>query len=263
MIVNVGEIQINYEISGNPKGPVVAMSHSLGSSGIMWKTQLPLLEPLYQVIRIDTRGHGGSSAPDAEYSMDELVADAIGFLDRLEIDRFHWVGLSMGGMIGQGIGIQHPNRLLSLSLCDTMSRVPEELLPVWVNRVETCERFGMQAMVDSAMERWFTEDYRNRPPTRAFEEVKQQVLDTPLSGYIGCCHAIMNFNFLDQLKEIQTPTHIIVGDQDLATPVSESRAMHERIRGSTLEIIPGAAHFSNIEQSEAFDHSLSTFLAQH
>ncbi len=263
MIVNVGEIQINYEISGNSRGPVVAMSHSLGSSGIMWKTQLPLLEPHYQVIRIDTRGHGGSSAPEAEYSMDELVADTIGLLDQLEINRCHWVGLSMGGMIGQGIGIHHPNRLLSLSLCDTMSRVPEELLPVWIDRVETCERFGMTSMVDSAMERWFTENYRKRPPTREFEEVRQQILNTSVAGYIGCCHAIMNFNYLDQLKNIRTPTHIIVGDQDFATPVSESRAMHERIQGSTLEIIRGAAHFSNIEQSEAFDQSLFTFLAQH
>ena len=263
MKTKVGQIEINFEISGNPDAPVVAMSHSLGSSGIMWKTQLPLLEPHYRVIRIDTRGHGGSSAPEGEYSMDELVADTIGLLDEIGIDKIHWIGLSMGGMIGQGLGIYHPDRLRSLCLCDTMSRVPEELLPVWVNRVKTCEEFGMEPMVDSAMERWFTEDYRSRPPTKEYEEVKQQIRDTPLSGYIGCCHAIMNFNYLDRLKEIRTPTHIIVGDQDFATPVSESMAMHERIPGSTLEIIPGAAHFSNIEQRETFDRSLSAFLELH
>ncbi|MDE0309740.1 MAG: alpha/beta hydrolase [Acidiferrobacterales bacterium] len=263
MLANVGNIQIHYEISGNTRGPVVAVSHSLASSGIMWKTQLPLLEPDYLVIRIDTRGHGGSSAPDAQYAMDELVDDAVGLLDKLEIERFHWVGLSMGGMIGQGIGIRHPDRLLSLSLCDTMARVPQEMLPVWEKRVETSERFGMKSMVDPAMERWFTERYRNQPPTREFEEIRQQVLDTPLSGFIGCCHAIMNFNFLDDLKHVRTPTHIIVGDQDAATPVSESKAMHERIQDSTLEIIEGAAHFSNVEQSGAFNRSLSAFLAQH
>ena len=254
---------MNYEVSGNSEGPVVAMSHSLGSSGIMWKTQLPLLEPHYQVIRIDTRGHGGSSAPEGEYDMDELVADVIGVLDALDVDKFHWVGLSMGGMIGQGLGIYHPDRLLSLCLCDTMARIPEDLLPVWVNRLKTCREHGMESMVDSAMERWFTENYRRGEPTKEYLEVEEQILNTPLAGYIGCCHAIMNFNYLDRLETIRTPTHIIVGDQDFATPVSESRAMHERIPGSTLEIIPGAAHFSNVEQSEIFDKSLSAFLELH
>ena len=254
---------MNYEVSGNSEGPVVAMSHSLGSSGIMWKTQLPLLEPNYQVIRIDTRGHGGSSAPEGEYDMDDLVTDVIGLLDALEVGKFHWVGLSMGGMIGQGLGIYHADRLLSLCLCDTMARVPEDLLPVWVNRLETCREHGMESMVDSAMERWFTENYRSGEPTKEYLEVEEQIRNTPLAGYIGCCHAIMNFNYLDRLETIRTPTHIIVGDQDFATPVSESRAMHERIPGSSLEIIPGAAHFSNVEQSEIFDRSLSTFLEQH
>ena len=254
---------MNYEVSGNSEAPVVAMSHSLGSSGIMWKTQLPLLEPNYQVIRIDTRGHGGSSAPEGEYDMDELVADVIGLLDALEVDKFHWVGLSMGGMIGQGLGIYHSDRLLSLCLCDTMARVPEDLLPVWVNRLKTCREHGMESMVDSAMERWFTENYRSGEPTKEYLEVEEQIQNTPLAGYIGCCHAIMNFNYLDRLETIRTPTHIIVGDQDFATPVSEARAMHERIPGSSLEIIPGAAHFSNVEQSEIFDRSLSTFLEQH
>lgn len=263
MKTQIGSIQLHFEISGNPDGPVVAMSHSLGSSGIMWKSQLPLLEPHYRVIRLDTRGHGGSSAPEGRYSMDGLVADAVGLLDKIGIDRFHWVGLSMGGMIGQGLGIYHPDRLLSLCLCDTMSRVPEELLQVWERRVRTCEEFGMESMVDSAMERWFTEEFRNRAPTTRYEEIRQQIRDTPIAGYIGCCHAIMNFDYLDQLKEIPTPTHIIVGDRDFATPVSESLIMHDRIHGSSLEIIQGAAHFSNIEQQAAFDRSLSEFLERH
>ncbi len=263
MRVQVGEIQMNYELSGNPDGQIVALSHSLGSSGIMWNRQLPLLEPDYRVIRIDTRGHGRSSAPDGEYTMDQLVADVIGLLDTLEIDQFHWVGLSMGGMIGQGLGIFHPERLLSLCLCDTMSRVPEALLPVWEERVRICSEQGMEPMVASAMERWFTDNYRSGTLEPEYYQVQEQVRNTPLAGYIGCCHAIMKFDYLDQLQSIRTPTHIIVGDQDFATPVSESQAMHERIPNSSLEIIPGAAHFSNIEQSEIFDRSLMNFLKQH
>ena len=263
MKIKFTNYQINFEVSGNLEGPLVAMSHSLGSSSIMWKTQLPVLEPRYRIVRIDTRGHGRSDAPQGEYVMDDLVADAIAVIDALGVDRFHWVGLSMGGMIGQGLGIHHSDRLLSLSLCDTMAMVPQQIMPVWTERVKTCRERGMESMVESAMERWFTESYRSRPPTREFKEVREQIRSTSVTGFLGCCLAIMNFNYLDQLNSIDAPTQIIVGEQDFATPVSESIAMHERIPNSSLEIIPDAAHFSNIEQSKKFDKSLLSFLAEH
>lgn len=261
MKIKANNIEINYEFSGNPDGPVVVFSHSLGSSGIMWKSQLPVLEPDFHVLRVDTRGHGGSSAPEGKYSMEDLVTDMVALLDCLKIEKVHWVGLSMGGMIGQGLGISHSDRLNSLCLCNTMSVVREQVMPVWKNRVDICEKEGMEAMVESAMQRWFTDTYRSMPPTPEYEEIKSQIRNMSATGYLGCCHAIINMDYLEDLANIQVPTHIIAGALDAATPVSESRVMHELISDSTLEVIEGAAHFSNVEQADMFNKSLLAFLA--
>ena len=260
MKIKANNIEINCELSGNPNGETVVLSHSLGSSGIMWKPQLPVLETDFNVLRIDTRGHGQSSAPAGKYSMNDLIADMVAVLDALEFEKVHWVGLSMGGMIGQGLGIHHSNRLNSLCLCDTMSLIRDHTMPVWTKRVEICEKHGMESMVESAMERWFTDSYRKQPPTPEYKEIREQIQMMSTTGYLGCCHAIINMNFLNQLEQIQVPTHIIVGDQDMATPVSESKVMHGAIANSTLEIIRGAAHFSNVEQADTFNHSLVSFL---
>ncbi len=252
-------VHINFELSGNKELPVVALSHSLGSSMIMWEPQMKLLSKNFRILRIDTRGHGGSSASPPPYSMDLLVNDAIVLLNSLEIDQVHWVGLSMGGMIGQGLAINAPERLLSLCLCDTMPIVREEMKDVWKHRIKSGQRFGMHHLVDFTMERWFTDPYRSSEPT-AYTQIREQFLNTAIDGYIGCCHAIYDMNYLDQLNEIQLPTHIIVGDQDLATPITESEAMHKRIAGSTMALISGGAHLCNIECADSFNHSLMKFL---
>ncbi len=252
---------IHFKLSGNEKSPVVALSHSLGSSMIMWDPQLQVLEEHFRVLRLDTRGHGGSAATPPPYSIETLVNDVIDLLDSLDIDKVHWVGLSMGGMIGQGLAINAPERLLSLCLCDTMSIVREEMKELWKNRIKSGERFGMNHLVDFAMERWFTEPYRNTSPV-AYKQIREQFLNTSVAGYVGCCHAIYNMNFLDQLSEIRTPTHIMVGDQDLATPVAESIIMHELITDSTFKLIPNGAHLCNIECKEDFNESMMKFLQQ-
>lgn len=252
-------ITTNYELTGNPAGEVVVLSHSLGSSLIMWNPQVSLLDADFRVLRYDTRGHGSSTAPPGSYSMDALVDDAISLLDQLAIDTVHWVGLSMGGMIGQGLAIQAPDRLKSLTLCNTMSVVRKQMKELWKNRIKTGERFGMHHLVDFTMERWFTESFRAGEP-QEYLNIRKQFLETAVYGYVGCCHAIYNLNYVDQLSRITAPTHIIAGDQDLATPVAESHAMRERIAGSSMTVIEGAAHLSNVEKSEDFNNSLMAFL---
>ncbi len=259
MKVLANGIAIHCEISGTADGATVAMSHSLGSSGIMWEPQLQELERNYRVLRIDTRGHGNTSAPVGPYSLDQLIDDATAVLDDLELDSVHWVGLSMGGMIGQGLALKAPNRLRSLALCNTMSVIREEAKSAWRQRISTGEQFGMNSLADFAMERWFTESYRQSGAMR-YRQIRDQFIRTSLDGYLGCCHAIYKMDYIDELSRIQIPTHIIAGAQDLATPVSESIAMHDRISGSTLEIIPGAAHLSNVEQAQIFNTSLTAFL---
>ncbi len=259
MKIESNGIVTHYELTGNDANETVVLSHSLGSSLMMWDSQKDLLAENYRVLRYDTRGHGQSTAPPGAYTMDQLINDAVILLDTLEIDRAHWVGLSMGGMIGQGLALTAPDRLLSLTLCNTLSVIRDEMKEMWQNRIRSGDRFGMHHLVDATMERWFTEIYRMREPDD-YRLIRKQFLETPVYGYVGCCHAIYHLNYVDQLHQIAIPTHIIAGDQDFATPVTESRVMHERIAGSNLDIIIGAAHLSNIEQKEQFNVSLTGFL---
>jgi len=260
MKIKANGIEVNCELSGNRDGQVVMMSHSLGSSLIMWNPQMPALAEKYRILRYDTRGHGATSAPRGPYAMNTLVDDALALLDALDIDQVHWMGLSMGGMIGQGLALQSQQRLCSLLLCDTMAVIREQTKEMWRNRIHSSERFGLHKVVDFAMERWFTEPFRS-DENDEYAAIREQFLATPVAGYVGCCHAIYSMNFLDELAAIELPTHIIVGDADLATPVAESQAIAERIKGTTLDIIPDAAHLSNIEQAEIFNQSLLKFLS--
>jgi 3-oxoadipate enol-lactonase len=259
MFIEVSGTKINFELSGKEKAPVVALSHSLACSMLMWAPQLKQLESDFRVLRYDTRGHGGSDAPSEPYTLSELVDDAISLLDALAIDRVHWVGLSMGGMIGQGVALGHSERLASLVLADTAAMIPAEAQSIWQERIDTVRREGMKAVAESTLERWFTPDYR-RQNLPVVDQIRQQIFATPVKGYIGCSEAIRRLNYLDQLSAIQTPTLIMVGADDPGTPVAASETMHARIPDSKLVVIPCAAHLSNIEQAEVFNTNLMAFL---
>lgn len=255
----VNDIQVHCEISGKEGASVVVLSHSLGSSLVMWGPQMEVLRVHFRVLAYDTRGHGGTSAPEGPYTLDGLVSDAVGLLDALGIEKVHWVGLSMGGMIGQGAALSNPGRFMSLSLCDTAAALPGDVQPVWEERMARARTRGMGSLVEETLGRWFTAPYlRKNPP--GVQRIREQFLKTPVAGYIGCSEAIRRLNYLDRLSEITLPTLIVVGEDDPGTPVSASEAMHERISGSQLVILKSAAHLSNIEQTEAFNKALIDFL---
>ncbi|MDX1432990.1 MAG: 3-oxoadipate enol-lactonase [Gammaproteobacteria bacterium] len=259
MRITANDLHVNCQVSGPEGAPVVVLSHSLGSSGVMWEHQVPALVEKYRVVRYDTRGHGGTDAPAGPYSLDMLGDDAVAMLDALDIDRVHWVGLSMGGMIGQNVALRHSARLASAVLCDTTSRVPGEAKSMWDERIAAAEKSGMSALVDATMERWFTAPYRERGP-KDLQVIREQFLETPTSGFVGCCQAIRDLDYTDRLAQIDLPVHVIVGDQDPSTPPAAAQAIQERISGASLDIIESAAHMSNVEQPEAFNRSLFTFL---
>jgi 3-oxoadipate enol-lactonase len=259
MKIEANGVQINYELSGKTDAPVVVLSHSLACSMVMWDPQLDLLEAHFRVLRFDTRGHGASDAPQGSYTLEQLVDDAIGLMDGLEIDRVRWVGLSMGGMIGQGIALHHSNRLESLVLADTAAIIPDAAQPLWQERIDAARNQGMQAVAESTLERWFTPNYLKQNPPEV-DQIRRQILATPVAGYIGCSEAIRRLNYLDHLSAIQIPTLIMVGADDPGTPVEASEAMHAQIKGSNLVVIPEAAHLSNIEQSEIFSTNLMAHL---
>jgi len=259
MHIKANGIRINYELSPRPDAATVVLSHSLGSSLAMWDPQMEVLRTHFSVLRYDTRGHGGTDAPPGDYTLDQLVTDAVGLLDALGIDRVHWVGLSMGGMIAQGLALQHADRLQSLVLCDTAARIPSEAQPVWQERIDAARRNGMQPLAQPTLERWFTPAYlAENPPGVAL--IRRHFLATPVAGYIGCSQAIRGLDYLEQLPAVRTPTLIIVGEEDLGTPVAAAEAIHRQIKGSQLVVIPSAAHLSNVEQAEAFNRALIPFL---
>jgi 3-oxoadipate enol-lactonase len=164
-------------------------------------------------------------------------------------------------MIGQTLALKAPEVLSSLALCDTTSRAPAEAKPLWEERIRTAETTGMKALVEPTLARWFTAPFLERRRD-VIDRVATMIRTTPVTGYAGCCHAIMNLNVTDRLGEIKVPTIVIVGEQDPGTPVAASRVIAENIKGARLQIIPSAAHLSNMEQPEAFNQALGSFLAE-
>ncbi len=259
MEILANDIQINYELTGQEGAPVVMLSHSLASSMVMWNPQLESLEAHFNVLRYDMRGHGDSDAPDGAYTLELLAEDAVALLDALGIDTVHFVGLSIGGMIGQGLALNHADRLKSLTLCDTSAIMPDEAQPILRERIAVARENGMADQVDGTLERWFTPQFLEKNPPEV-EMIRQQVAATPLAGYLGCSAALGGLKYLERLPEIRLATLIMVGEEDPGTPVAASEAIHERIAGSQLVILPSARHLSNIEQAEAFNQSLLAFL---
>ena len=217
------------------------------------------LEPHFQVFRYDIRGHGKSEAPPGAYTLELLGEDAVALLDALGIDQVHWVGLSMGGMIGQSIALNYPKRLKSLALCDTMAVVPEEAQPIWQERIDAVREKGVASQWEPTMERWLTPTFLNLNPYM-LGVIREEFLATPAKGYLGCIYAIRKLNYLDRLSTIKIPTLIMVGEDDPGTPVAASEAMHQRVPNSKLVIIKSARHLSNVEQPEVFNTNLITFL---
>jgi 3-oxoadipate enol-lactonase len=261
MKIKANGIDMHYTLDGPVNAPVVTLSHSLATDLSMWDPQLDALRARYRVLRYDTRGHGGTDAPATAYTLDQLADDARALLQALGIARTHWCGLSMGGMIGQTLALEHPEVFASLSLCDTSSRIPAEARPLWADRVKTAETQGMEPLIEPTLGRWLTAPFRERRKD-VVAKVAAMIRSTPPLGYAGCCHAISALDLTDRISAISMPTLIVVGEEDQGTPVAASKVMNDRIKGSELVIIPAAAHLSNLEQPEAFTKALTSFLAK-
>lgn len=259
MKIHANGITVHYEMEGPESAPVVSLSHSLATDLSMWDAQAAVLKTRYRVLRYDTRGHGGTEGPEGPYTLEQLAEDAKALLRALGIPKTHFMGISMGGMIGQILGLKDPGMLRSLILCDTSSRIPEEALPVWEERIGLAQKQGLDALVESTMERWFTASFRGKP-NPALEKIRGMIRTTPLRGYVGCSRAIMKLNLTERLSEVALPTLIIVGEEDPGTPVAASQAIHKQIKGSELVILKSAAHLSNIEQQDAFNTAVLDFL---
>ena len=261
MKVTANGISIHYRFDGPESAPLVAMSHSLAARLDMWQWQMPALGR-YRVLRYDTRGHGGSDAPAGDYSLETLAEDLLALLDALDIESVHYVGLSMGGMIGQTAALMDQSRFRTLALCDTSSRIPPEARPVWEERIATAREQGMEPLVEPTIERWFSSGYRARRPAEV-DKVREMIRSTRVNGYCGCCAAIARLDLTERLSAIDRPVLLIVGEKDPGTPVAAHEAIRDRIAGSELVVLPGALHFSNVECDTDFNRALTRFLDRH
>ena len=250
--VRVGDIAIAYRWDGPEDGPVVVMAHAMGTSHRLWDWQMPALTDRYRILRYDFRGAGDSDAPPGSYTLAQFDADAVGLLDAFSLDRVHWIGISTGGMIGQGLGIHHPERVLSLSLCCTLSFTEPEHRS-WIDERQKLVRAeGMQPVWDATDRYWFTDAFADAA-NADYHAVREVFVGTKVEGYIGGTSAVAGLNYRDSLHRITAPTNIIGSRDDPAAPIECTHAIHERIKGSRLTVIENQHHFPNVEVPDEFN----------
>jgi 3-oxoadipate enol-lactonase len=257
--VQLADGVLNYQLDGPEGAPVLVLSNSLGTNLHMWDTQLPALTAHFRVLRYDTRGHGQSLVTEGPYSIEQLGRDVLALLDALQIERAHFCGLSMGGLIGQWLGINAGHRLNRLIVCNTAAKIatPE----VWNPRIETVLRDGQAAMVglrDASIERWFTPAYAASHPDQA-KRITDMLAATSPQGYAANCAAVRDADFRDQLGEIKVPMLVISGSADAVTPPSGGLFIRDNVEGAEYAEFH-AAHLSNVEVGEPFSRCVIDFL---
>jgi 3-oxoadipate enol-lactonase len=255
--IDVNGINVRYQIEGS--GPWVTLSHSLSCDLTMWDELAVALAPTFTVLRYDTRGHGGTSSPAGAYSFAQLTDDLTGLLDALNVERTHFVGLSMGGMIGQHLALSAAQRLNKLVIASSTSRIPPESSPIWDERIAQARTQGTGALAEATLTRWFTAHFRDARPD-LMTRIAALIAATPVAGYVGCVEAIRRLDITDRLPAVTTPTLVVVGADDPGTPPAASKVIAAAIPGAQLEIIASASHLSCIEQPEIFTRLVAGFL---
>ena len=253
--------QLRAAVQGAAGGTPVVLSHALGLDLHMWDGLAAELAGTRPVLRYDHRGHGGSAVPAGPYSMDDLVDDAARLIREWGRGPVVWVGLSMGGMVGQGLAVRHPELLKGLVLANTSSKYPEAAAAVFAQRVTAVQTGGLASIVDSVLERYFSAAYR-ATQTEGVAAARATVLRCDPVGYAACCQAVGGVDWLDRLSSVKCPTLIIAGALDIGAPVVMSQAMQERIPGAELVVLDNASHLSVAEQPVLFAQHLRRFLVR-
>ncbi|MET0321160.1 MAG: 3-oxoadipate enol-lactonase [Duganella sp.] len=247
---------LRYQIDGKPGRPWLLFANSLGTDLHMWDAQAQWFGAHYRVLRYDTRGHGGSSAPAGPCTLDQLGADALALLDALAIDRAHVCGLSMGGMVAQWLAVHAPQRVATLTLANTAPRIGTA--HGWRDRAAQVRAAGMDGVADGAAARWFTPAWTAHNPHTA-RALVQGLRGADAEGYAACCEALAMADLTAAIAVIAAPTLIVAGRHDAVTTVADAEAMAQAIAGARVVVLD-AAHISNIEAEHAFNLALRDFL---
>ena len=249
---------LNVSVEGRDGAPTLMLSNSLGCTLQMWEPQMEALTRAFRVIRYDRRGHGNSQVPPGPYSMERFGRDVLAILDGLNVEKAHWCGLSMGGMVGQWLGANAPERFDRIILANTTCHYPDPTN--WLNRIKAVKEGGIAAVADTVVAGWLTADFRQRGP-QVTANMKAMLEASPVQGYLACCEALSTLDQRDLLPKIKSPTLVIAGRHDMGTPVSAAELIRSLIPGASMTVLD-AAHISNIEQSQAFTEAVLGFLTQ-
>lgn len=256
---NTNTTKIHYQVNGDPGHRAILFSNSLGTDLSMWDAQAKALSDAFFVIRYDTRGHGCSSRDSEPFGLDTLGLDVLALLDHLSIPQAHFCGISMGGLIGQWLGIHAPDRFSTLTIANTAAKIGTE--EGWVGRANTILESGMDPIADSAASRWFTSEY---VATHAVDVARlvSMLRQTNPRLYAYCCIALGSADLRPTVNAITTPTMIIAGDFDPVTTVADATFLNQEINGSKMITLP-ASHLSNVEAEHAFTNALMNFVSAH
>jgi 3-oxoadipate enol-lactonase len=252
----IAGVELAYRFDGEPAAPVVMLAHSVLTDHAMWDAVAQRLASSYRVLRYDTRGHGASSAPPPPYTMALLADEAVGLLDALRVDRVHFIGTSLGGMVGQQLGARHGARLLSLTLANTTA--VQGAPGAWDERAAVARAKGVAALAGPTLQRWFTDDFRERAPQEV-ARIGAMIEHTCVDGFVGCAAALRDLDQIELLARIAVPTLVIAGAQDQAAPPALAAQIRDAIAGARMVTLP-AAHQCAVEVPEAFCEAWTGFV---
>ncbi|WP_281973454.1 3-oxoadipate enol-lactonase [Ruegeria faecimaris] len=254
-IADLGDVQLHYRIDGAPQGAPIVFANSLGTDLRLWDAMLPYLPDGLRVIRYDKRGHGLSSAPQAPYSMGALIRDAEGLLDHLKVRDCVFVGLSIGGMIAQGLAVKRLDLIRGLVLSNTAAKIATPA--IWADRMEAVRIGGIEMLADATMERWFSRAFHASPQHLLW---RNMMVRQPVEGYLGCCAAISGTDFYTPTSGLRLPTLGIAGSEDGSTPPDLVKETIDLIPGARFELIRKAGHLPCVEQPIEYAALLKDFL---
>ncbi|MCG6559877.1 3-oxoadipate enol-lactonase [Ruegeria sp. 1NDH52C] len=254
-IADLGDIRLHYRVDGDPEGAPVLFINSLGTDLRLWDPILPHLPAGLRLIRYDKRGHGLSDAPDGPYAMGTLVRDAERLLDMLEVREAAVVGLSIGGMIAQGLAVKRLDQVRALVLSNTAAKIGTK--EMWQDRIAAVTAGGIEALADAVMERWFSRGFRTTPELTLW---RNMLVRQPAQGYAGCSAAIAGTDFYTPTSGLRLPTLGIAGDEDGSTPPDLVRETVDLVPGSQFHLIRKAGHLPCVEHPAAYAKRLVQFL---
>ena len=237
--------------------PVVVFCHALGADRSMWDSQMKVVEKERRAVRYDHRGHGESGTPGSEYTMADLGGDVLALVDHIGVDRFDFCGISMGGLIGQWLAVNHPNRIGRLALANTGAKVGTD--EGWQQRIAAVREGGMDAIAGPVVERFLSDGWRAAHPEET-ERARETLVSIDPDGYIGCCIAVRGADFTESASSIRSRTLLVGGRHDVSTPPEAQQWLAAAIPDSEL-IIVDTAHLSNVERPEEFGSALLRLLS--